>query len=107
VTDWATSAAASFAGIGLVFAGFQVRLTRRQAVFEHLVSLNGVAVSWQAIEAPDHPDDDGTAEWHGTKEPLCHSAIPSRPRNPTIDASCTFNPECMFDEHDGFPEYLH
>jgi hypothetical protein len=63
VTDWAASAAASSAGIGLIFAGFQVLLTRRQAIFEGRVALNGVAVSWEAIEAPDHPDEDGTAEW--------------------------------------------
>jgi hypothetical protein len=63
VTDWATSVAAAFAGIGLFFTGVQVRRSRRQEAFERRVALDGVAVSWEAITAPDHPDADGTAEW--------------------------------------------
>ena len=63
MTSWSAVAAALFAGIGLVFAGIQLLLSRRLDSNERRIALEGVAVTWRAREHPDHADADGTAEW--------------------------------------------
>jgi hypothetical protein len=59
----AAVASAVVAGIGLIFAGWQVRLLNQAARQERKVALDGVAVSWQPVEAPHRPEPDGTAQW--------------------------------------------
>ena len=63
VADWSATASAVAAAIALFLTWRQLRLLNRQAAAERRVALDGVAVSWRAVEAPDHPEEDGSAEW--------------------------------------------
>lgn len=51
------------AAVGLVFAGRQLRIANRQHAIDQRVAYDGVAVSWQALEAPARPGADGMAQW--------------------------------------------
>ena len=63
MADWAAAVSAAVAAIGLVFGGWQLFLLNRQARYERRVAERGVVVSWRAVEAPDHAEQDGTAVW--------------------------------------------
>jgi hypothetical protein len=63
MSDWAAVVSALIAAVGLVFAGWQLLLLNRQARYERRVAYEGVVVSWRALEAPQHPDSDGSAIW--------------------------------------------
>ena len=63
IADWAATASAVAAAVALFLTWRQLRLLNRQAAAERRVALDGVAVSWRAVEAPDHPEEDGAAEW--------------------------------------------
>lgn len=63
LADWVAVGSAVAAAVGLGFTGDQLRLARRDASATERLAVEGVAVSWQALEAPDHPDDGGFAEW--------------------------------------------
>ena len=63
MSDWTATASAVVAGVGLIFTGAQLRLTRRDALAEQRLAIEGVAVSWEAREAPNHAEPDGLAEW--------------------------------------------
>ena len=51
------------AALGLFFTGWQLLIQNRQAAHDRRVALEGVVVSWRAVRAPDHGDQDGTAVW--------------------------------------------
>ncbi|MPY80263.1 MAG: hypothetical protein GEV04_17745 [Actinophytocola sp.] len=59
----AAAVSSLFAGIGLIFAGWQLRIAHKQHEVERRVAYEGVAVSWLPLEAPAKPDADGTALW--------------------------------------------
>lgn len=59
----AAAASAAFAGVGLWFAGGQLKIVRRQHDYDLRVANDGVAVSWRALEAPHSARPDGTAQW--------------------------------------------
>jgi hypothetical protein len=63
VVDWATVASALIAGVGLLFAGWQLMIMNKAAAMERRVALNGVVASWRPVEAPRAPEPDGTAIW--------------------------------------------
>ena len=63
VSAYADVASAFIAALALLFAGWQLLILNRQAAHERDVSLKGVVVSWVALEAPDHGDGEGQAEW--------------------------------------------
>lgn len=63
VATVAAGASAMFAAIGLIFAGRQLQITRRQHEQDLRIAYDGVAVSWQALEAPARAEADGTAQW--------------------------------------------
>src|SRR2546421_4056894 len=63
MSDWAAVASALIAGIGLLFAGWQLMIMNRAAKLERTVARDGVVVSWRPIEAPRQPEPDGTAVW--------------------------------------------
>jgi hypothetical protein len=55
---WFTGAVTA---IGLLFAGYQVLLLRRQHEREREVEIRGVAVEWRTLDPPNHADPDGTS----------------------------------------------
>jgi len=63
MNDLVAIASASIAAVGLFFAGWQLLLLNRNATYERRVAYDGVVVSWRPVEAPDHPNHDGAAEW--------------------------------------------
>jgi hypothetical protein len=63
VTDWTATSSALFAGVGLVFAGQQFLLGNRQAREDRRLGLEGVVVSWRALQAPASAEHDGSAVW--------------------------------------------
>jgi len=63
MNDCAAVASALFAAVGLIFTGRQLLLINQQARVERRVGLEGVVVSWRAVEAPNHGSHDGTAVW--------------------------------------------
>jgi hypothetical protein len=63
LTDWLAVASAVAAAVGLGFTADQLRLARRDAKAMDALAIEGVAVSWHALEAPDHAGCDGIAEW--------------------------------------------
>lgn len=56
-------ASAVAAAVGLVFAGWQLRIVHNDREEDHRVAREGVAVSWQPVLAPASVDPDGTAVW--------------------------------------------
>lgn len=48
---------------GLFFTAWQLRILNGQARHDRRVALDGVVVSWLAVQAPDHADADGTGQW--------------------------------------------
>jgi hypothetical protein len=63
VADWAAAISAAVAAIGLVFAGWQLRILNQQARYERRVAQDGVVVSWRSKAAPDHAESNGMADW--------------------------------------------
>ncbi len=63
MADWAAAISTAVAAVGLVSGGWQLLLLNRQARDDRRVAESGVVVSWRAIEAPDHAEDDGSADW--------------------------------------------
>lgn len=63
MAEWAGAISAAVAAIGLVFGGWQLLLLNRQARYDRRVAETGVVVSWRTVEAPDHGDADGLADW--------------------------------------------
>ena len=64
MSEWATVVSVLIAALGLFLAARQLRLLNQNARYERRVTLDGVVVSWQPIEAPHCAEyDDGTARW--------------------------------------------
>ena len=63
MSEWAAVASTLIAGMGLLFAGWQLMIMNRAAALERRVAREGVVVSWRPIEAPREPGSDGTAVW--------------------------------------------
>ena len=63
MSEWAAVASALIAGVGLLFAGWQLMIMNRAAALDRRVSIEGVVVSWRPIEAPRGPESDGSAAW--------------------------------------------
>jgi hypothetical protein len=63
VADWVPAISAGFAGLGLLFTGWQVRESRLESQDVRRLGIDAVGVSWEPIEAPDHPESDGSAQW--------------------------------------------
>ena len=61
--QWATVASTLIAGVGLLFAGGQLRVMNRAAALDRRVAYDGVVAAWQPIEAPREADANGSAVW--------------------------------------------
>jgi len=63
MSEWAAVASTLIAGVGLLFAGWQLMIMNRAAALERRVARDGVVVSWRPVEAPRAAEPDGTAVW--------------------------------------------
>jgi hypothetical protein len=63
MSEWAAVASAMIAGVGLLFAGWQLMIMNQAQAMERRVARDGVVVSWLPIEAPRAPEPDGTGVW--------------------------------------------
>jgi hypothetical protein len=63
MSEWAAVASTLIAGVGLLFAGGQLRITNRAAAMERRIARDGVVVSWQPVEAPREAQPDGAGVW--------------------------------------------
>ena len=51
------------AAVAVFYAAAQVRTGNRDRRAQQAREVDGVSVSWLPLEVPDHPDDDGMAQW--------------------------------------------
>jgi hypothetical protein len=93
--EWAAVASTLIAGIGLLFAGWQLLAMNRSTAMERRVAIDGVVVSWRPVEAPRGPESDGSGVW------LYEIRVHNPGRLPVDDVRIEWNFQCLVQRRRG------